>query len=70
MPARRWRNFRHQLPFKRGASCPRLAKRLDLEGPALQPLPPRRATDYEETIVTVTSKVFYSVPPSPAGAAL
>jgi hypothetical protein len=47
----------------------RLKKRLDLERPALQPLPVRRTTDYEETIVTVTStsgftlrKVFYSVP--------
>ena len=44
-------------------------KRLDLERSALQSLPPRRTTDYEETIVTVTStsgfilkKVFYSVP--------
>jgi hypothetical protein len=44
-------------------------KRLDLERTALQSLPPRRTTDYEETIVTVTStsgfilkKVFYSVP--------
>src|SRR5690242_7345599 len=39
------------------------------ERPALQALPARRTTDYEETIVTVTStsgftlkKVFYSVP--------
>src|SRR3954447_9342405 len=45
------------------------AKRLDLERPALKELPPRRTTDYEETIVIVTStsgfslkKVFYSVP--------
>src|SRR5882724_1791362 len=44
-------------------------KRLDLERSALQSLPPRRTTDYEENIVTVTStsgfilkKVFYSVP--------
>ena len=44
-------------------------KRLDLERSALQSLPARRTTDYEETIVTVTStsgfilkKVFYSVP--------
>lgn len=43
--------------------------RLELERPALHPLPERRTTDYEETIVTVTStsgftlrKVFYSVP--------
>src|SRR3954467_12006216 len=41
----------------------------DLERPALKELPPRRTTDYEETIVIVTStsgfslkKVFYSVP--------
>src|SRR5439155_8701028 len=47
----------------------RNAKRLDLERSALQSLPARRTTDYEETIVTVTStsgfilkKVFYSVP--------
>jgi len=47
----------------------RNAKRLDLERSVLQALPARRTTDYEETIVTVTSssgfrlkKVFYSVP--------
>jgi hypothetical protein len=47
----------------------RLKKRLELERPALQQLPERRTTDYEEAIVTVTSasgftlkKVFYSVP--------
>jgi hypothetical protein len=47
----------------------RNSKRLDLERPALQALPANRTTDYEETIVTVTStsgftlkKVFYSVP--------
>jgi hypothetical protein len=47
----------------------RNGKRLDLERPALQSLPARRTTDYEETIVTVTStsgfilkRVFYSVP--------
>jgi hypothetical protein len=47
----------------------RTRKRLDLERSALQSLPQRRTTDYEETIVTVTStsgfilkKVFYSVP--------
>jgi transposase InsO family protein len=47
----------------------RNAKRLDLERPALRELPARRTTDYEETIVAVTStsgfslkKVFYSVP--------
>src|ERR1700751_1467074 len=47
----------------------RNGKRLDLERPALQPLPAHRTTDYDETIVTVTAtsgfilkKVFYSVP--------
>jgi hypothetical protein len=47
----------------------RNSKRLDLERPALQARPANRTTDYEETIVTVTStsgftlkKVFYSVP--------
>jgi len=52
-----------------GRSNARNGKRLDLERPALQSLPARRTTDYEETIVTVTStsgftlrKVFYSVP--------
>src|SRR5205814_10215668 len=47
----------------------RNSKRLDLERAALQALPANRTTDYEETIVTVTStsgftrkKVFYSVP--------
>jgi transposase InsO family protein len=47
----------------------RNAKRLDFERPALRELPVRRTTDYEETIVAVTStsgfrlkKVFYSVP--------
>jgi hypothetical protein len=53
-------------PFQ-GLRCN--SKRLDLERPALQALPANRTTDYEETIVTVTStsgftlkKVFYSVP--------
>ena len=47
----------------------RSAKRLDLERPALKALPARQTTDYEETIVSVTSasgfilkRVFYSVP--------
>ena len=42
---------------------------MELERPALQPLPAQRTTDYEEKIVVVTSssgftlkKVFYSVP--------
>jgi transposase InsO family protein len=44
----------------------RNAKRLDLERPALQSLPARRTTDYEETIVTVTSTSSFtlkSLPP-------
>jgi hypothetical protein len=52
-----------------GRGNARHRKRLDIEGPALQSLPARRTTDYEEAIVSVTStsgfilrKVFYSVP--------
>lgn len=47
----------------------RNAARIDVERANLQPLPDRRTSDYEETIVTVTStsgftlrKVFYTVP--------
>ena len=47
----------------------RSAARIDAERDCLQPLPDRRTSDYEETIVTVTStsgftlkKVFYTVP--------
>ncbi len=47
----------------------RNAARIDAEQACLQPLPDRRTSDYEETIVTVTStsgftlrKVFYTVP--------
>ena len=61
-----YRCFVDEIVGRRNA---RNAKRLDLERPALQSLPARRTTDYEETIVTVTStsgftfrKVFYSVP--------
>jgi hypothetical protein len=61
-----YRRFVDEIVGRRNA---RNAKRLDLERPALQSLPERRTTDYEETIVTVTStsgfvlrKVFYSVP--------
>src|SRR6202008_1801071 len=61
-----YRGFVDELVGRRNA---RNRKRLDLERPALQALPARRATAYEETIVTVTStsgftlkKVFYSVP--------
>jgi hypothetical protein len=60
-----YRRFVDELVGRRNA---RNAKRLALERPALQRLPERRTTDYEETIVTVTSsggftlkKVFYSV---------
>jgi hypothetical protein len=52
-----------------GRGNARNRKRLEVERPALQPLPAYRTTDYEETIVTVTStsgftvkKVFYTVP--------
>jgi hypothetical protein len=61
-----YRRFVDEIVGRRNA---RNAKRLDLERPALRTLPACRTTDYEETIVTVTSssgfnlkKVFYSVP--------
>src|SRR3954451_11582830 len=61
-----YRRFVDEIVGRRNA---RNSKRLDLERPALQVLPANRTTDYEETIVTVTStsgftlkKVFYSVP--------
>jgi hypothetical protein len=61
-----YRRFVDEVVGRRNA---RNRKRLDLERPALQALPAHRTTDYEETIVTVTStsgftlkKVFYSVP--------
>ena len=61
-----YRRFVDEIVGRRNA---RNRKRLDLERSALQPLPAHRTTDYEETIVTVTStsgftlkKVFYSVP--------
>ena len=61
-----YRRFVDEIVGRRNA---RNAKRLDLERPALQSLPERRTTDYEETIVTIAStsgfvlrKVFYSVP--------
>ena len=61
-----YRCFIDEIVGRRNA---RLKKRLELERPALQSLPERRTTDYEETIVIVTStsgftlkKVFYSVP--------
>jgi hypothetical protein len=61
-----YRRFVDEVVGRRNA---RNRKRLDLERRALQSLPAHRTTDYEETIVTVTStsgfilkKVFYSVP--------
>jgi hypothetical protein len=61
-----YRRFVDEIVGRRNA---RNRKRLDLERPALQALPARRTTDYEETVVTVTAtsgfvlkKVFYSVP--------
>jgi len=61
-----YRRFVDEVVGRRNA---RNRRRLDLERPVLQTLPTHRTTDYEETIVTVTStsgftlkKVFYSVP--------
>jgi hypothetical protein len=61
-----YRRFVDEIVGRRNA---RNRNRLELERPALQSLPARRTTDYEETIVTVTAtsgftlkKVFYSVP--------
>jgi hypothetical protein len=61
-----YRRFVDEIVGRRNA---RNRKRLELERSALQKLPERRTTDYDETIVTVTStsgftlkKVFYSVP--------
>lgn len=61
-----YRRFVDVIVGRRNA---RHAKRIALERPVLQPLPARRTTDYEETLVTVTAtsgftlkKVFYSVP--------
>src|SRR5690242_5146279 len=66
-----YRRFVDEIVGRRNA---RNRKRLDLERAALQSLPARRTTDYEGTIVTVTStsgfilkKVFYSVPSRPIG---
>jgi Mu transposase, C-terminal domain len=61
-----YRRFVDEIVGRRNA---RLAKRIDIERATLQALPPRRTTDYEETVVSVTSaggftlrKVFYTVP--------
>jgi hypothetical protein len=60
-----YRRFVNEVAGRRNA---RNRKRLDLERSVPQPLPAHRTTDYEQTIVTVTStsgftlkKVFYSV---------
>ena len=61
-----YRTFIDELIGRRNA---RHQKQISLERAALQPLPERRTTDFEEAIVVVTSscgftlkKVFYSVP--------
>jgi len=61
-----YRRFVDELVGRRNR---RHAVRIDAERAHLQPLPDRRTSDYEETIVTVTStssftlrKVFYTVP--------
>ncbi len=61
-----YRAFIDELIGRRNA---RHQKRIALERAALKPLPKRRTTDYEESVVVVTSssgftlkKVFYSVP--------
>ena len=53
-----YRRFVDEIVGRRNA---RNAKRLDLERPALQELPARRTTDYEEAIVTVTSTSGFSL---------
>lgn len=61
-----YRRFVDEIVSRHNA---RHAKRIEAERVALQPLPPTRACDYEETLVYVTSscgftlrKVFYTVP--------
>jgi hypothetical protein len=61
-----YRRFIDEIVSRRNA---RNDKRIDLERAALQPLPGRRTSDYEEVSVRVTSsggftlrKVFYTVP--------
>lgn len=61
-----YRRFIDEIVSRHNA---RNAKRIDAERAALQPLPASRTTDYEETLVYVTSscgftlrKVFYTVP--------
>lgn len=61
-----YRRFIDEIVSRHNA---RNIKRIEAERPALQPLPPSRTSDYEETLVYVTSscgfvlrKVFYTVP--------
>jgi hypothetical protein len=61
-----YRGFVDEIVGRRNA---RNVKRIDLEGAALKALPVHRASDYEQTTVSVSSscgfilrKVFYSVP--------
>jgi transposase InsO family protein len=61
-----YRGFIDEIVSRHNA---RNAKRIEAERPLLQPLPPERTSDYEETRVYVTSacgftlrKVFYTVP--------
>lgn len=61
-----YRRFVDEIVSRKNA---RHAKRIEAERPLLQPLPPTRACDYDETLVYVTSscgftlrKVFYTVP--------
>jgi hypothetical protein len=61
-----YRRFIDEVVGRRNA---RNRKRIEIERPALRPLPDRRSTDYEEARVLVTSsggfilrRVFYSVP--------
>jgi len=61
-----YRAFIDEIVSRKNA---RITRRVESERPALQPLPPGRSCDFEETIVTVTSssafvlkKVFYTVP--------
>jgi hypothetical protein len=61
-----YRRFVDEVVGRANAGRRRL---IDIERPQLQPLPPRRTSDYDETLVTVTRsggfllrKVFYTVP--------
>ncbi len=61
-----YRHFIDEIVSRRNA---RIGKRIDVERAALQNLPGRRTTDYEEVIVRVTSsssftlrRVYYTVP--------